>query len=39
MANSVCEMREMNPWKIRENKEGDPKVWEKFCVWKMQEAS
>ena len=35
----VCEMREMDPWKMRESKEGDPEVVKRFCVWKMQEAS
>ena len=40
MANSVlCEMQEMDPWKMCEGKEGDPEVGKKFCVWKMQEAS
>ena len=29
----VCEMREMDPWKMRESKEGDPEVGESFlCV-------
>ena len=31
----VCEMQEMDPWKMYKSKEGDPKVGE----WKMQEAS
>ena len=35
----VCEMWEMDPWKMHESKEGDLKVGERFCVWKMQEAS
>ena len=35
----VCEMREMDPRKMRESKEGDLEVGERFCVWKMQEAS
>ena len=35
----VCEMREMDPWLMRESKEGDPEVGERFCVWKVQEAS
>ena len=40
MANSVLfEMWEMDPWKMRESKEGDLEVGERFCVWKMQEAS
>ena len=39
MVNSVlcaCQMREMDPWKMRESKEGDPEVGKRFCVWKMQ---
>ena len=32
----VCEIWEMDPWKIRKSKEGDPEVWKRFCVWKMQ---
>ena len=36
MANSL---QEMDPWKMHESKEGDPKVGKRFCVWKMQEAS
>ena len=32
----VCEMREMDPWKMHESKEGDPEVGKRFCVWKMQ---
>ena len=39
MANVVCEMWELDPWKMRESKEGDLEVGERFCVWKMQEAS
>ena len=35
----VCEMWEMDPWKMPESKEGDFEVGERFCVWKMQEAS
>ena len=35
----VCEMWEMDLWKMRESKEGDLEVGERFCVWKMQEAS
>ena len=35
----MCEMQEMDPKKMRESKEGDPEVGERFCVWKMQEAS
>ena len=35
----MCEMQEMDPWKMCESKEGDPEVGERFCVWKMQEAS
>jgi len=35
----MCEMQEMDPWKMRESKEGDPEVGERFCVWKMQEAN
>ena len=35
----VCEMQEINPWKMYKSKEGDPKIEERFCVWKMQEAS
>ena len=35
----VCEMQEMDPWKMCESKEGDPKVGKTFCLWKMQEAS
>ena len=34
-----CEMQEMDSWKMRESKEGDPEVGERFCVWKMQEVS
>ena len=34
----VCEMWEMDPWKMCERKEGDLEVGERFCVWKMQEA-
>ena len=33
------QMREMDPWKVRESKESDPKDGERFCVWKMQKAS
>ena len=35
----MCEMQEMDPWKMCEGKEGDPEVGERFCVWKMLEAS
>ena len=35
----VCKMREMDSWKMRGSKEGDPEVGKRFCVWKMQEAS
>ena len=35
----LCEMWEMDPWKMHESKEGDLVVGERFCVWKMQEAS
>ena len=35
----ICEMQEMDPWKIFESKEGDPEVGKRFCVWKMQEAT
>ena len=35
----MCEMQEMDPWKIWESEEGDPEVGERFCVLKMQEAS
>ena len=35
----MSEMQEMDSWKMRERKEGDPEVGEIFCVWKMQEAS
>ena len=35
----VCEMQEMDPWNMHESKEGDPEVGERFCEWKMQEAS
>ena len=35
----MCEMQEMDPWKMRKSKEGDPEVGERFCVCKMQEAS
>ena len=35
----VCEMPEMDTLKMRESKEGDPEVVERFCVWKMLEAS
>ena len=28
----VCEMREIDPWKMCESKEGDPEVGERFCV-------
>ena len=31
----VFEMQEMNPWKMRESKEGDPMVGKRFCGWKM----
>ena len=39
MANSVfmCEMQEMDPWKMRESEEGDPEVGQRLRVWKMQE--
>ena len=33
----VCEMKEMDPWKMCKSKEGDPKVGERFCVWKMMD--
>ena len=36
---AMCEMQEMDPWKKRESNEGDPEVGERFCAWKMQEAS
>ena len=29
----------MDPWKMRESKRADPEIGERFCVWKMQEAS
>ena len=29
---AICEMQEMDPWKMRESKEGDPEVGERFCV-------
>ena len=29
--NVVCEMREMDPWKMPESKEGDPDVGKRFC--------
>ena len=32
----MCEMQEMDPWKMHESKEGDPDVGERFCVWNMQ---
>ena len=35
----VSKMWEMNPWKMHESKEGDFEVGERFCEWKMQEAS
>ena len=35
----VCEMWEMDSWKMCESKEGDLEVGERFCVWKMQKAS
>ena len=35
----VCEMREMDPRKMCESKEGDPEVGKRFGVWKMQEIS
>ena len=35
----MCEMQEMNPLMMCESKEGDAEVGEKFCGWKMQEAS
>ena len=35
----VCEMQEMDPWKMCKSKEGDPEVGERFCVRKMLEAS
>ena len=40
MANSVLYVKcwEMDPW-MCESKEGDPEVGERFCVWKLQEAS
>ena len=31
----VCELQEMDPWKMHESKEGDPEVGKRFCVWKM----
>ena len=34
----VCEIQEMDPWKMRERKEGDSEVGERCCVWKMQET-
>ena len=36
---AMCEMQEMNPWKMCQSKEVDPEVRETFCVRKMQEAS
>ena len=35
----VCEMWEMDPWKMRESKEGDHVVGERFCVWKIYARS
>ena len=35
----MCEMQEMNPWMMCESKEGDAEAGERFCGWKMQEAS
>ena len=35
----VCEVQKMNPWKMRESKEGDLEVGKRFCVWKKQEVS
>ena len=32
----VCEMQEMDSWKMRESKEDNPEVGERFCVWKKQ---
>ena len=40
MANSVLSVK-CRKWihgEMRESKEGDPEVGERFCVWKMQEA-
>ena len=38
MANSVLcvKLQEMDPWKMRESKEGDPEIGKIFCVLKMQ---
>ena len=27
----MCEMQEMDPWMMRESKEGDPEVGERLC--------
>ena len=35
----VSEIQEMDPWKMRESKDGGPEVGKTFCVWKMQKAS
>ena len=32
----MCEMQEMDPWKMCLGKEGAPEVGERFRVWKMQ---
>ena len=39
--NNVCEIWEMDPWKMRKSKEGDSDVGKRliFCVWKMEEAN
>ena len=34
--NVVCEMQEMDPWKMRESKEDDPEVGKRFCLWMIQ---
>ena len=35
----VCELLEMDQWKMCERKTNDTEVGERFCEWKMQEAS
>ena len=35
----VCEMWEMDQWKMRESKEGELEVRERSCVWKMKKQA
>ena len=41
LANSVLCVKcgKFDLWKMRESKDSDLEVGERFCVWKMQEAS